>query len=341
MHRRVAVVGAGSWGTTLAWLLARNGWEVGLHCIPVSIADGIIRERHNPLYFPDVELPASIDATADLPTALHGATTAYLAVPTRYLRQFVHSELGAWRAWAVSAGPGPRVLCNCTKGLLLKPTQRTDEWLAALLPGVPLVHLAGPNLAAEIIAGQPAAAVAAGPQDAADQVLQQLMSDSYRVYTGGDTVGVEVAGFYKNIIAIAAGALTGLALGGNTRAVLITRGLSEMGRLVAYFGGQPQTLSGLAGAGDLIVTCSSPLSRNFQVGLRRAAGQALAQIAAEMTQVAEGIQAAEAVHRWPEEHGLSGWPELPIAAQVYRFLYEGVRAEEAILALMRRPPKAE
>lgn len=340
--QRVAVIGAGSWGTTLGRRLALNGHQVALHCFPAAIAEGITDHRRNPAYFPQVELPDGIAATANLGTALHDAAVAYLVVPARYLRGLMESGLAAWRVWAGGDGQAERpVLCNCSKGLLLDPTQRTDEWLAELLPEVELVHLAGPNLAAEVIAGQPAAAVAAGPPRAAVMVQQQLMCDVYRVYTGSDIVGVEVAGFYKNIIAIAAGAVAGLQLGSNTRAVLITRGLAEMGRLVDYFGGDSRTLSGLAGVGDLVVTCTSPLSRNFQVGERRAMGQSLAQVLREMTQVAEGVQASEAVHQWPTEHGLAGWPELPIAEEVYRFVHEGAEAADSIQRLMRRPPRAE
>lgn len=311
-----------------------------MHCVPETIANGIFRERRNPLYFPDVELPSAIYATADLGEALAGASTVYLVIPTRYLRQFFTQHESAWRAWVQESGD-TRVLCNCTKGLLLGPTELTDAWLARVLPEAALVHLAGPNLAAEVMAGQPAAAVVAGAEHAARRVQAQLMCEQYRVYTGTDRTGVEVAGFYKNIIAIAAGALSRMGLGDNTRAVLITRGLAEMARLTQYFGGDARTLSGLAGVGDLIVTCSSSLSRNFQVGVRRADGQPLEQIIAEMTQVAEGIQASRAVHEWPTEHGLSGWPELPVAAQVYAFLHEGVDTATALRALMSRPPKAE
>lgn len=339
MNHRVAVIGAGSWGTALARLLALNGHTVTLHCFPPEIASGINRDHRNPLYFAGTRLPSSLIATSSVPEALSAAQVAYLVVPTIFLRRFIGDSLNDWRGWATSQ-PG-RVLCNCTKGLLLQPTQRTDEWLAQLLPEAALVHLAGPNFAVEIIAGQPAAAVAAGPEPAARQVQQQLMCDSYRVYTGADNVGVEVAGFYKNIIAIAAGAVHGLGLGENARASLITRGLAEMGRLVGYFGGDPATLTGLAGVGDLMLTCGSAKSRNFQVGLHRAAGQPLAQILAEMTQVAEGVMASRAVHLWPSEHGLSGWPELPIAHEVYRIVHEEADPRESITRLMRRPPKAE
>lgn len=242
------------------------------------------------------------------------------------------------RQWSQS---GDAVLCNCTKGLLLDPTERTDAWLAKTLPDAVLCHLAGPNFAKELIQAKPAAAVAAGPPAAAARVQAQLMSDYFRIYTGTDLVGVEVAGFYKNVIAIAAGALTELDWGNNARATLVTRALAEMGRLVDYFGGDPATLSGLAGIGDLMLTCSSEMSRNFQVGVRRARGQSLKQINAEMKEVAEGIQASEAVHRWPEEHELSGWPDLPIAEEVYRFVHQDAQPEESLLRLMRRPPKAE
>lgn len=341
MDQHLAVLGAGSWGTALARLLSLNGHNVTLHCFPAQIAAGIKHNRRNPLYFPDIELPSTLTATSDLGSALANCQTAYLVIPTIYLRQFINENYNVWKDWSRGTKSAQAILCNCTKGLMLEPTQRTDEWLQSVMPEAELVHLAGPNFAVEIIAGQPAAAVVAGPAAAAQQVQQQLMCDSYRVYTGTDTVGVEVAGFYKNIIAIAAGAAHGLGLGDNARAALITRGLAEMARLVAYFGGDPATLSGLAGVGDLGLTCSSSKSRNFQVGQRRAAGQTLEQIQAEMTQVAEGVAACRAVHLWPAEHGLSGWPDLPIAAEVYALVHEQADPQQALLRLMRRPPKAE
>lgn len=337
MSQGITVVGAGSWGTVVAKLLADRDHTVKLHCYPASIADGINRHRRNPLFFPQVDLPAGIHATADIASALEGTGTVYLVVPTRYLKKFMLAAVDTWRQWAQ---PGC-VLCNCTKGLLLDPTERTDAWLKQLLPAVDLCHLAGPNFARELIAGLPTATVVAGPQHAAQQVQSQMMSDTLRVYTGTDTVGVEVSGFYKNVIAIAAGACTELGLGNNARATLITRALAEMGRLVNFFGGSAGTLIGLAGVGDLLLTCSSELSRNFQVGIRRARGQRLDQILAEMTEVAEGIQAAEALHRWPQEHGLDDWPELPIAAEVYRFVHENTDPRSALGNLMSRPPKAE
>lgn len=337
MAVQVCVIGAGSWGTTLARMLADNGYSVRLHCHPPEIAAGIRETRRNPLYFPEVELPAGIEPLADLAETLADCTAAYLVIPTRFLREFFAANRTALAQWDADE----RIICNCTKGLLLDPTQRTDEWLKQMLPAASLVHLAGPNLAAELMAGHPAAAVAAGPEDAAKAVQGQLMSAQYRVYTGPDTVGVEVAGFYKNIIAIAAGAVDTLGLGDNTKSVLITRGLAEMGRLVEYFGGDERTLSGLAGIGDLVTTCAGQKSRNFQVGMRRAQGQPLEQILKEMTQVAEGITAVQAVKQWPGEHGLSGWPELPIADEVYRFVHEGGEPGESISRLMHRPPKAE
>ena len=337
MITAIAVVGAGSWGTALAKLLADRGHAVRLHCYPASIAEGIQAARRNPLYFPQVELPAGITATADLSAVLDGTDTAYLVVPTRFLRGFMAENMAVWQAWA-----GPEaVLCNCTKGLLLGPTQRTGEWLAEVLPIIAHCHLAGPNFARELIVGLPAATSVTGPPEAAARIQEQLRSEILRVYSAGDPVGVEVAGFYKNVIAIAAGACTELGLGNNARATLITRALAEMGRLVGYFGGAATTLMGLAGIGDLLLTCSSELSRNFQTGVRRARGQRLEQIIAEMTEVAEGIQASEALHRWPTEHGLSDWPDLPIAVEVHRFLHENADPLECLKRLMTRPPKAE
>lgn len=337
MGDTVTVVGEGSWGTTLAKLLALGGNDVKLLCHFPEVAEAINSQHQNPNVFSAVTLPQNIIATTKIECAFEDSSTVYLVVPTRFLRQSMQGQLAAWQNWAK---PGS-VLCNCTKGLLLNPTQRTDDWLAGLLPDAALVHLAGPNLASELMAGNPAAAVAAGPDAATKRIQRQLKGDTYRIYTGTDTVGVEVAGFYKNIIAIAAGCVNELGLGDNTRSVLITRGLTEMGRLTEYFGGKQETLHGMAGVGDMIATCSSTKSRNFQVGVRRAKGQSLEQINAEMTQVAEGIQASEAVHMWPGEHGLSGWPDLPIAAEVYHFVHQAADPRQAITRLMGRPPKAE
>ncbi|MCH7472172.1 hypothetical protein IIA79_04385 [bacterium] len=205
MDNSITVAGAGSWGTTLAWMLAQNGREVCLLCRQQSVAGSINKDRRNPLYFPEVELPSAVQATTSITKALEGNPTVYLAVPARYLRDFVQPHLDSWQAWSRRGG----VLCNRTKGVLLEPTERVGGWLEQALPGLKLVHLSGPNLAAEIMAGHAAAAVVAGPKEAAGLVRQQLMCDTYRVYTGDDPVGVEVAGFFKNIIAIAAGAASG------------------------------------------------------------------------------------------------------------------------------------
>lgn len=337
MGKDAAVIGSGSWGTAIATLLALNNVSVSIFCRNPNIANEINSTRSNPRYFPDAYLPEGISATTDLGTALGHSDTVYLVVPTKFIRSSILASIETWRN---ACGP-ESVLVNCTKGLLLEPTQRTDDWLGQTLHGYRLVHLSGPNLASEIMAGLPAAAVACGPTAAAERVQQQLLSDRFRVYTGADLIGVEVSGFYKNILAIAAGLLTELGLGNNARAALITRGLAEMSRLTAHFGGDPAALSGLAGLGDLIVTCSSEASRNFQVGTRIARGQGLEQIQSEMKQVAEGIQASRALHEWPAEHGAQGWPELPIANEVFRIVHEASDPRQALERLMNRPARPE
>ncbi len=317
---------------------ARIQW----YCRDAQQALTINRDGRNPQHFSERALPGGVVATAAIAEALHGCDVVYLAVPAAALRETVNAHSGVWELWqdTQQAGGLSPVVCNCSKGLLVDPTQRSNEWLASALPRTELVHLSGPNLAAEIVAGKPAAAVAASLSSKAAQIVQsQLSSEQFRVYTGDDLVGVEVAGFYKNIIAIAAGIADGLGLGSNARAVLITRGLAEMGRLVEHFGGNPGTLHGLAGMGDLIVTCSSPLSRNFQVGQRRAGGQSLEQIEGEMTETAEGVNTSRALGDLAT--GSINWPELPIAQQVYRILHEEADPQEAIGMLMRRPLKAE
>ncbi|MCB1185878.1 NAD(P)-dependent glycerol-3-phosphate dehydrogenase [bacterium] len=337
MGNKATVIGSGSWGTAIASLLAINNISVSIYCRNNSIAEDINSHRKNSAYFPGTALPEGIQATGNLLEALNHSDTVYLVVPTKFIRSFILSKMDVWR----NACSSNSLLINCTKGLLLEPTQRTDDWLAQTLPGPELLHLSGPNLASEIMAGLPAAAVVCGRPQAAALVQQQLLSERFRVYTGTDMVGVEVSGFYKNILAIAAGLLTELGLGNNARAALITRGLAEMSRLTEYFGGDPASLSGLAGLGDLIVTCSSELSRNFQVGMRLGRGQGLAQIESEMTQVAEGVQASRALHEWPADHGLEGWPDLPIAEEVYSIVHCGADPRAALSRLMTRPPRSE
>lgn len=315
------------------------------------MAEGIRRQGENPRYARGLKLPEGVHVGSDLNSALYLSSSVYLAVPSRFLRDFLLRDISAWRSWAAYSGTHA-LICNLSKGLLVSPVQRTDEWLAEALPGVSIVHLSGPNLAAEVARGLPAAAVAAATpgqrgQEAAARVQQQLNSAQYRVYTGQDPVGVEVAGFYKNIIAIAAGLANGLGLGSNAHAVLITRGLVEMGRLVQHLGGQQTTLLGLAGVGDLIATCSSALSRNFQTGTRLAGGETLDEIQASSLEVAEGVQASRALHDWPGELQAQNsplgrnWPELPIAAQVFRVVHQRLDPRSALDELMSRPPRQE
>ncbi len=337
MGNKATVIGSGSWGTSIATLLAINNVSVSIYCRNSNIADEINNTRKNTSYFANLTLPDGIYATGNLSEALNHSDIVYLVVPTKFIRSFILSKITNWRN---ACGPDT-VLVNCTKGLLLEPTQRTDDWLAQTLPACTLLHLSGPNLAAEIMAGLPAAAVVCGESAAAHRVQQQLLSERFRVYTGSDLIGVEVSGFYKNIMAIAAGLLTELGLGHNARAALITRGLAEMSRLTAHFGGDPEGLAGLAGLGDLIVTCSSEMSRNFQVGMRLGRGQSLEQIQAEMTQIAEGIQASRALHEWPADHGSDDWPDLPIAGEVFAILHEGADPRLALARLMTRPARSE
>jgi glycerol-3-phosphate dehydrogenase (NAD(P)+) len=349
VNAQAAVIGAGSWGTALAVLLAENGLRLTLHCHREDVANAINRSRHNPEYFPEVELPPTIAASTNMADAL-AAELVLLAVPTNYLQPVFTAWMDDWLSWSARGG----MLCSCSKGLLLDPVRRVDSWLAELLPDVRLAQLSGPNLASEIVQGQPAAAVVNGDPLAASAVQAGLNCPRFRVYTGTDITGAEVAGFYKNIIAIAAGIVHGLGLGDNTRAALMARGLTEMTRLATYFGGDAQTLYGLAGVGDLIVTCGSPLSRNFRSGMLRAQGQNLEQIVSTLTApgggraVAEGIQASRALHEWPLELSSTAgtipqaaWPELPIAREVYLVMHENADPREAIARLMSRPPRQE
>ncbi len=329
---RVAVIGAGSWGTTVASLAARNVPTV-LWARRPELADSINAHHVNPDYMPDLVLPADVVATSDLVTAIDGADIVVMAVPSHGFRS-VFTELER-----VVGDDMPIV--SLTKGIEQHSLSTMTEVVAQVAPRHDRARtgvLTGPNLASEIAASQPAAAVIAMRDQTAARAIQALfMGPMFRVYTNDDVVGAELAGALKNVMAIAAGMSDGLGFGDNSRATLITRALAELTRLGVALGGRPGTFAGLAGMGDLIATCSSPRSRNHQVGYALARGKTLEEIVSEMRMVAEGVKTTEGVMGLAERAGV----EMPIVEQVGRVLHEGVHPRDAVLTLMTREAKAE
>lgn len=328
---RVAVVGAGSWGTTVASLMAEAA-DTTLWARRDGVAEVVTREHHNPDYLGAMVLDDRLQATSDLEQALSGAEVIVMAVPSHGTRAVLQSgrEFISPDALLVSLAKG------FEQSTLLRMTEVAQE----VLDHDPerLGILTGPNLAREVLAGQPTASVVAFPHIQSAEIIQSYIpTPTLRIYTSTDVVGCEAAGALKNVMAIGTGMAQGLGFGDNTRAALITRSLNELSRIGRAMGGNPETFAGLAGMGDLIATCSSPLSRNRQVGVALGQGRSLEEITSEMNMVAEGVKTAASVLEIAAEHGL----DVPIAAQVGRVLYEGVTPTKALEALLSRPTGRE
>lgn len=321
---RMAVVGAGSWGTTVASLAAENTPTV-LWARRQDVADTINRDHRNPAYLGDRDLSASLRASASLEETVAGADVVVMAVPSQGFREVLTEAAAHVRPWVP--------VVSLSKGLEQGTLLRMSEVANEVLPGHPVAVLTGPNLAGEIAAGQPAASVVAIDDAVIATALQGIFSrPTFRVYTNSDVVGCELAGVVKNVIAIASGIATGMGFGDNTRATLVTRGLAEMTRLATKMGGSLESLAGLAGMGDLIATCSSTSSRNTTVGLRLGRGERLDDIIASTTQVAEGVRSSRAVLDLARRHGV----DMPITEQVVAICHEGKSAADGLLALMTR-----
>lgn len=329
---RVAVIGAGSWGTAVAAIVAEHA-DVTLWARDPDLASKIDSEHENPRYLAGIELPGRLHATADLLQACEGASAVIVGVPSHGLRA-VLSEASA-------AIPDDVAILSLSKGVEQGTFLRMTEVIAEVLPahrhdriGV----LTGPNLAREVAEGQPTASVVAiGDASVAASLQQLFMTQSFRVYTNPDVVGCEIAGALKNVIAIATGIAAGLGYGDNTKAALMTRGLAELARLGVALGGDPLTFSGLAGMGDLVATCTSEKSRNRHVGFELGRGRALDDIVAEMNMVAEGVKSTPAVLELARRTDV----DAPIASIVGAVLYDGARPESIVPTLMLREAKAE
>ena len=315
---RAVVVGGGSWGSAFARLLADRDHEVTLACRDSEQAEAIAETGRNPRYLPNVDL-RDVTATSDIP---EGAELYVLAVPSR-----------AFAAVAAALPPGG-VALSLTKGL----DPATGERLSTLVRDRPVAVLSGPNMAEEIAEGLPSAAVIASEDEALAEELQHAINAMvFRVYVNSDLAGVELCAAAKNVIALAAGGVDGVGLGDNGKAALITRGLAEITRLARLEGAQVETLTGLAGLGDLVLTCTGTLSRNRFVGQELGKGRRIEEIAAELTEVAEGINTARAVKNLADRAGL----EMPIVNEVNAVLYEGRSARDAVTELMSRPLREE
>ncbi len=308
---KVAVLGAGSWGTTVATLSTRNAYTV-LWARDEAVVASINADHVNPRYLTEFTLPESLRATTSLAEAVESADVLVTAIPSHGLRGVLTEVEPHLRPWIP--------IVSLTKGLEQGTKLRMTEVIDELLPGHPTGILAGPNLAPEIMAGYAAAAVVAMADEHVARSLQEVFSSPrFRVYTNHDVVGCEIGGALKNVIAVAAGMGTGLGVGDNTRAMVITRGLAELTRLGTAMGGDPRTFAGLTGLGDLMATCMSPFSRNRRVGEMLAKGMTTEEIVKEMNMVAEGIKTSSVVVALAAEYGVS----VPICEEVDAVLHAG------------------
>ncbi len=322
-------MGAGSWGTTIACLLGGSG-SVNLWGRSPDLAHMMARDRENDRYLPGVRLPPTVRPTPSLAEAVSGADVVLVAVPSHGFRAVLEAMGPALSSHAA--------VVSLAKGIEATTNLRMSEIIEQVLPGHPAGVLSGPNLAHEVAAGQPAATVVALADESLAQRVQALLHCStFRVYTGTDVVGCEIAGASKNVIAIAAGISDGLGFGENTRAVLVTRGLAEQARLGIALGGQPLTFGGLAGVGDLVATCTSPQSRNRSVGVALGQGRPLEDVLVGMHMVAEGVRTAGPMVRLARASGV----EMPIAEQVAALVAGDTTPAQAVAALMERPPRPE
>lgn len=329
---RVAIMGSGSWGTAFAMVLADAGSDVIIWSRDRDIAANITADHRNETYHPGIDLPVGIVATTDAVDALAGADIVVLALPAQVLRE----NLAAWRDWI----PSQSVLVSLMKGIELGTTKRMSEVIDEVTGVGPdrIAVVSGPNLAHEIAIRQPAATTVACADEASALVLQEACStDFFRPYWTTDVIGTEIGGAVKNVIAVANGMAVGLGLGENSQASLITRGLAEMARLGVALGADPLTFQGLAGVGDLVATCQSPLSRNRTFGVNLGRGLTVEQTIEATKQTCEAYKSCQPILELGRSHGV----EMPITEQVVAVLYRGQSPRSMAAAFMARDPKRE
>lgn len=333
MIKHIAIIGAGSYGTALALVAARCHHSIKLWAHDPEVARLLQTKRENQVYLPGFALPENIAPTHELDEALRDAEIVITAIPSHVCREVYTNMLPYLRAEMIFA--------SATKGIEIHTQMRMEEVVRDVLQQAfapRYVALSGPSFALEVAQDQPSAIVAASSEMKAAQAVQAALSSSrFRVYTNTDVVGVEIGGAVKNVMAIATGVVNGLGLGYNSVTALITRGLAEMTRLAVKLGGRGETMAGLAGMGDLVLTCLGNLSRNRQVGVALGQGRTLEQIISETRQVAEGVKTAKATHELSQRLGV----EMPITEGVYKMLYEGKTPQQLLQELMDRPLKGE
>ena len=328
---RIGVIGAGSFGTALAKILAEAGHAVSLWARSGETAILLAEGRENARYLPGITLPAGVGITADIEEALRDAEMVLAVVPSHGMRDVLTAAAPHLRRGAL--------VVSASKGIENETLMTMSEIFAEVLPtGTPTAYLSGPSFAREVAQGFPTAvSLASRDADVARAAQSVFTTDRLRVYTTEDVVGVEMGGALKNVMAIAAGAADGLGFGHNTRAAIITRGLAEISRLAVHKGANPLTLAGLSGNGDLILTCTGDLSRNRQVGIELGRGRSVDDVLGGMRMVAEGVRTTKSAKALAGRLGV----EMPITDQVHALLYEGQAAKEAVAALMGRAPRKE
>ena len=329
--KRIAIIGAGNWGTALAVVAARAGHEVQLWSRNADVIRSINDSRVNSHYLKSVQIPVPVTATSELNAATEHAELVLFAAPSHAAREILslvtpHLDEAA-------------IIVSVSKGIEIETGKRISEIVKEIAGStIPFVCLSGPSFAREVVNGHPTAIVAASKDAVAARTVQNDLSfENLRIYTNTDVIGTEIGGSVKNVMAIAAGMATGLGFGSNSVAALITRGLAEITRLARREGAQVETLMGLAGLGDLVLTCTGALSRNRFVGEELGKGKSLEQIIAELSEVAEGINTARAVKKLADRAGL----EMPIVNEVNAVLYENRSASDAVSELMSRPLREE
>jgi glycerol-3-phosphate dehydrogenase (NAD(P)+) len=328
---RLAIIGAGSWGTALGIMAARAGHNVCLWSRNAGIVESINRDHINAVYLTTERIPNGVRATIDFDKALTGAELIILAAPSHAVRDLLSQMSPALNE--------ENIIVSATKGIEIESGQRISQIVAeAVGPSRRFVCLSGPSFAKEVVAQHPTAIVAASNDIEASQLVQaELSFENLRIYTNDDVVGTEIGGSVKNVMAIAAGMASGLGYGANTIAALITRGLAEITRLAVYEGGKVETLMGLAGLGDLVLTCTGSLSRNRFVGQELGKGKTPTEITSGMNEIAEGIRTTKAVKRLADKLGI----EMPITNEVSAVIYDGKPARDAVTELMTRRLREE
>lgn len=333
MSKKIGVIGAGSWGTTLADLLAKKGHDVVLWAYEPELVAEMTTTRENDPYLPGITLSPRLAFTNDLAAAVTGKELLLFVTPSQVTRRVLTQMLPFC--------PADAFIVSASKGVEVDTERLVSQIYEEILPAELYRRfsvLSGPSFAREVAKEMPTAVVAAAADPAVAREVQQVFSCGYfRVYTNSDVIGVELGGAIKNVIAIAAGISDGLGFGYNTRAALITRGLAEITRLGVALGARTETFAGLAGMGDLVLTCTGDLSRNRTVGMQLGEGRRLPEILADMRMVAEGVKTAESTRRLAQRLGV----DMPIIEQVYLVLYEEKPARAAVMELMARDPKAE